>query len=171
MLRSPIRKLALLAGLTAIVTTVAVAGPPWIAIEYPANPHDPGTRGALLTVRTYHHGELISYQLSGTAEGIINGRRQTMPLDIRRLPQAGMYAVRWQKPAQGSWVLVITSRQGSSFAATALVTIDQSGGVASVSVPSNTIENGRWRVPRQVASAEVDAILKNAAATALARAQ
>ena len=171
MLRSPIRKLALLAGLTAIVTTVAVAGPPWIAIEYPANPHDPGTRGALLTVRTYHHGELISYQLTGTAEGIVNGRRQTMPLDIRRLTQAGMYAVRWQKPAQGSWMLVITSSQNGSFAATALVTIDSGGGVASVSVPSGTIENGRWRVPRRVASAEIDAMLKNAAATAVARAQ
>lgn len=171
MLRSPIRKLALLAGLTAIVTTVAVAGPPWIAIEYPANPHDPGTRGALLTVRTYHHGELISYQLTGTAEGIVNGRRQTMPLDIRRLTQAGMYAVRWQKPAQGSWMLVITSSQNGSFAATALVTIDSGGGVASVSVPSGTIENGRWRVPRRVASAEIDAMLKNAAATAVARAR
>jgi len=170
-MRSPIRKLALLAGLTLAVSTVAIAGPPWIAIEYPANPHDPGTRGALLTVRTYHHGDLMSYQLTGTAEGIVNGRRQTMPLDIRRLPQAGMYAVRFQKPAQGSWVLVITSSQGTSFAANAVVTIDPSGGVASVSVPSNTIENGRWRVPRRVASAEIDAILKNAAATAVARAQ
>lgn len=170
-MRSPIRKLALIAGLTAVASTVAIAGPPWIAIEYPANPHDPGTRGALLTVRTYHHGELISYQLSGTAEGIVNGRRQTMPLDIRRLPQTGMYAVRFQKPAQGSWMLVITSSQNGAFAASALVTLDSSGGIASVSVPSGTIENGRWRVPRRVASAEIDAILKNAAATAVARAQ
>jgi hypothetical protein len=122
-------------------------------------------------VRTYHHGELISYQLSGTAEGIVNGRRQTMPLDIRRLTQAGMYAVRFQKPAQGTWMLVITSSQNGAFAASALVSIDSSGGVASVSVPSNTIENGRWRVPRRVASAEIDAMLKNAAATTVARSQ
>lgn len=171
MFRSPLRTLGLVAALTLVASAVAIAGPPWIAIEYPANPHDPGTRGALLTVRTYHHGELISYQLTGTAEGIVNGRRQSMPLDIRRLPQAGMYAVRFQKPAQGSWMLVITSSQNWSFAASALVTLDSSGGVASVSVPSNTIENGRWRVPRKVASAEVDAILKNAAASAIARAQ
>ncbi|HYN82005.1 MAG TPA: hypothetical protein VES88_10920 [Gemmatimonadaceae bacterium] len=172
MFRSPIRKLALLAVLTAVVSTVAIAGPPWIAIEYPANPHDPGTRGALLTVRTYHHGELISYQLAGTAEGIVNGRRQSIPLDIRRLPQAGMYAVRFQKPAQGNWMLVITSsQQNGAFAASALVTIDSGGGVASVSVPSGTIENGRWRVPRRVASAEIDAMLKNAAATTVARRQ
>ena len=171
MFRSHLRKLGLISAFTLVASAVAIAGPPWIAIEYPANPHDPGTRGALLTVRTYHHGELISYQLTGTAEGIVNGRRQTMPLDIRRLSQAGMYAVRYQKPAQGTWMLVITSSQNGAFAASALVTIDSGGGVASVSVPSGTIENGRWRVPRRVASAEIDAMLKNAAATTVARGQ
>ncbi len=166
MIRSPLRKLALLAGLSAVVATAAIAGPPWIAIEYPSNPHDPATRDALLTVRTYHHGDLMSYQLTGTAEGIVNGRRQSMPLDIRRLPTAGIYAVRWQKPAQGNWMLVITSSQGSSIAATALVTIDSRGGVASVNVPYDTIENGRWRVPRRVAAAEIDAMLRGAATLA-----
>jgi hypothetical protein len=169
MMRSPLRKLALVSALTMIASAVAIAGPPWIAIEYPANPLDPGTRGALLTVRTYHHGEPMSYELTGTAEGIVDGRRQSMPLDIRRLTQAGMYAVRWQKPAQGTWVLVITSKQNGSFAANALVTIDSRGEVSQVSVPSDAIENGRWRVPRKVAAAEVDAMLKANAATAVAR--
>jgi hypothetical protein len=168
MIRSPLRKLALLAALTAVASTVATAGPPWIAIEYPSNPHNPATRHALLTVRTYHHGDLVSYYLTGTAEGIVNGRRQTMPLDIRRLPQAGVYAVRWQKPAQGNWMLVITSlqEQNGPPAATALVTIDSRGGVASVNVPFDTIENGKWRVPRRVAAAEIDAMLKGAATLA-----
>jgi hypothetical protein len=168
MIRSPLRKLALLAGLTALVSTVATAGPPWIAIEYPSNPHNPATRDALLTVRTYHHGDLMSFYLTGTAEGIVNGRRQSMPLDIRRLPQPGIYAVRWQKPAQGNWMLVITSshEQNGPPAATALVTIDSRGGVASVSVPFDTIENGKWRVPRRVAATEIDAMLRGAATLA-----
>jgi len=169
MFRSPLRKLALLAGLTIAFATPVVAGPPWISIEYPANPFDPGTRGAFVTVRTYHHGELMSYELTGAAEGIVDGRRQTMPLDIRRLSQTGMYAVRWQKPARGTWMLVITSSQAGSFAATALVTIDSRGAVAGVSVPSNTIENGRWVVPRRVASAEIDAMLKANSAPVVAR--
>ncbi len=169
MMRSPLRQLALVSVLTMVVSAVAIAGPPWIAIEYPVNPHVAGTRGALLTVRTYHHGALMSYDVTGTAEGIIDGRRQSMPLDIRRLTQTGMYAVRWQKPAQGTWVLVITSKQNGSHAATALVTIDAQGQVAEVSVPSDLIENGRWRVPRKVAAAEVDAMLKANAATAVAR--
>jgi len=169
MMRSPLRKLGIVAALTMIVSAVAIAGPPWIAIEYPVNPHDPGTRGALLTVRTYHHGELMSYDVTGTAEGIVDGRRQSMPLDIRRLTQVGMYAVRWQTPAQGTWMLVITSKQNGSFAANALVTIDSQGQVAQVSVPSDPIENGRWRVPRKVAASDLDALLKTNAASALAR--
>src|SRR4029079_14280311 len=168
MVRSPLRKLGRVAPLTVVASTIAIAGPPWISIKFPCNPHYPGPRGALLTVRTYHHGELMSYELTGTAEGIVDGRRQTMPIDIRRLTQTGMYAVRWKKPAQGTWMLVITSKQNGSHAATALVSIDSRGGVASVSVPSDPIENGRWRVPRTVVAAEVDAILKENAATAVA---
>lgn len=167
MISSPLRTLAFLAAFTVAVSVPAVAGPPWIAIEYPANPHDPGTRGALLTVRTYHHGEFMSYDVSGTAEGIVNGKRQSMPLDIRRLTQTGMYAVRFQKPSQGSWVLVINATRSGSFVATALVTIDAQGGVASVSVPSDTRENGRWVVPRKVAATEVDGILKANSVVAL----
>src|SRR4026208_2511235 len=113
MFRSPLRKLGLITVLTLAASAIAIAGPPWIAIEYPANPHDPNTRGAFLTVRTYHHGDLMSYEITGTAEGLVNGKRQSVKLDIRRLPAAGTYAVRWQKPADGSWALVInTTRDG-----------------------------------------------------------
>ena len=156
-----LRKLALTAVLVATAATVAIAGPPWIAIEYPVNPHDPNTRGAFLTVRTYHHGDLMAYEISGTAEGLVNGKRQTVRLDIRRLPQAGMYVVKWQKPAQGEWALVISTQRDGQFMASALVDIDSRGRVASVSVPSRPIEGGRWQVPTQIASAELDALLKN----------
>src|SRR5690349_17070086 len=101
MTRSTLKRLAVAAALSIGITGTALAGPPWIAIEYPVNPHNPNTRGAFVTVRTYHHGELVSYGLSGTAEGLVNGQRQSVKLDIRRLPEAGMYAVYWTRPAQG----------------------------------------------------------------------
>lgn len=161
MLKLPLKKFAFVTLLSLVFASVVAAGPPWIAIEYPANPFDPGTRGAFLTVRTYHHGDMMSYDISGTAEGLVNGKRQSMRLDIRRLPQAGMYAVRWQKPAQGTWALVISASRDGAHMASALVSIDSSGRVAGVSVPADPIENGRWLVPRKVASAEVDAVLQN----------
>jgi hypothetical protein len=156
-----LRKLALTTVLSAAIVTTAIAGPPWIAIEYPVNPHDPNTRGAFCTVRTYHHGDLMSFEISGTAEGLVNGKRQSVRLDIRRLPQAGMYAVRWQKPAQGEWALVISTARDGHYMASALIDVDARGRVASVSVPSDPIEGGRWQVPRKVAAAEVETLLKN----------
>ncbi len=96
MFKSAKRQLALVTTLVFSVAGVAFSGPPWIAVEYPVNPHDPNTRGAFMTVRTYHHGDLTGYEITGTAEGLVNGRRQSAKLDIRRLPQAGSYVVRWQ---------------------------------------------------------------------------
>jgi hypothetical protein len=72
-----------------------------------------------------------------------------------------MYVVRWQKPAQGKWALVISTSREGHFMATALVDVDSRGRVAMVSVPSDAIENGRWQVPRKVAASELDAILQN----------
>jgi hypothetical protein len=160
MTSSTVKLLAIAAVLTAGIAGTAIAGPPWIAIEYPVNPHNPNTRGAFVTVRTYHHGDLVSYGISGTAEGLVNGRRETMKLDIRRLPEAGTFAVYWKKPAQGTWALVITSSQDNNFMASALIQVDNAGRVEQVSVPSDSIENGRWLRPRKVASAELDAALR-----------
>src|SRR5688500_13278865 len=121
MLRSRNFRFILVTHASFLIAGIAAAGPPGIAIEYPATPHDPNTRGAFLTVRTYHHGDLMSYEITGTAEGLVNGRRQAAKLDIRRLPQAGTYAVRWQKPAKGSWALVISTTRDGNHMASVLV--------------------------------------------------
>lgn len=160
MLHSLRYRLAAVTVLSFVAASVAMSGPPWIAVEYPVNPHDPNTRGAFMTVRTYHHGDLTGFDITGTAEGLVNGRRQSAKLDIRRLPQTGSYAVRWQKPAAGSWALVVSTTRDGAHMASVLVDIDASGRVASVSVPSNPIEGGRWQVPRRVAATELDAALR-----------
>ncbi|HEY1951431.1 MAG TPA: hypothetical protein VGG76_01390 [Gemmatimonadaceae bacterium] len=158
MRRTILRTLALVGALTMSAFSTAHAGPPWIAIEYPANPFDQTSRDAFLTVRTYHHGEMIAKTVTGTAEGVVNGKRQSMRLDIRPGSQPGMYVVRWQKPATGRWVLVINSGNQGITDATALVEIGPTGVVANVTVPTRAIGNG-WISPRPVASAEVDALL------------
>lgn len=160
MLRSLRSRFAFAGFLTLVVSAVALSGPPWIAIEYPVNPHDPNTRGAFMTIRTYHHGSLVGYEIGGTAEGLVNGRRQSARLDIRRLPQAGMYVVRWQKPAAGKWALVISTSRDGAHMASAVVDVNSRGEVAGVTVPSNPIEGGRWQVPRRVAATEVEALLR-----------
>lgn len=162
MKRSLLRSLALVFALSLTAFSVAVAGPPWIAIEYPANPFDQATRGAFLTVRTYHHGSFQSKTVTGTAEGVVNGKRQTMRLDIRAGSQPGMYVVRWQKPAAGRWVLVISSNTNGAAEATAVVEINPTGGVASVTVPTRAVGGG-WIAPRPVLASEIDGLLQGRA--------
>jgi hypothetical protein len=160
--RTLLRTFALVTALTLTAFSSALAGPPWIAIEYPANPFDQTSRDAFLTVRTYHHGDLMAKTVTGTAEGVVNGKRQSIALDIRPGSHAGMYVVRWQRPAVGKWVLVINSGYQGVTDATAVVEISPTGTVASVSVPTRAIANG-WISPRPVAAAEIDALLQGRA--------
>ena len=159
MTRTLLRSFALVSALTLTAFSAANAGPPWIAIEYPANPFDRTSRDAFLTVRTYHHGDLMARTVTGTAEGVVNGKRQSMRLDIRPGSQAGVYAVRWQRPAVGRWVLVISSGSAGVTDATAVVEISPSGGIAGVTVPTHAIGGG-WISPRPVAAAEIDGLLQ-----------
>ena len=107
-------------------------------------------------MRTYHHGEIVAKTVTGTAEGVVNGKRQSVALDIRPGSQTGMYVVRWQRPAIGRWVLVISSGVGGVTDATAVVEISPTGSVASITVPTHALGGG-WISPRPVAAAEIDA--------------
>ena len=46
---------------TTLLTLIALIGPPWISIEYPANPLDPSTRGGYLLVHTFHHQQAVGH--------------------------------------------------------------------------------------------------------------
>ena len=150
--------------LSAAVPSVAVAGPPWISVELPANPINSTTRGAFLLVRTYHHASAVSAPLTGRAIGTVNGERRTVTLTIERTSVPGVYAVRRTWPAEGSWALAIHLGEGTDVAATALVGVGADGEVRSVKVPTET--DGRHTWPRAASNAEIEGML--ASVTALA---
>ena len=88
---SRMRSLGLAAVVSALVATPALAGPPWISIELPANPYDQATRGAFLLVHAFHHGEPIGYLVTGTAEGIVGGERRSIKLEFSETSRDGVY--------------------------------------------------------------------------------
>ena len=169
MLAAPVA-VAILAGTAAVAPSPAPhspdasAGPPWISIEYPANPLDRTTRGAYLLVHAFHHGTPVGLPVSGTAEGIVDGKRRTVTLDFTTTSRPGVFALARQWPAEGRWLLAITVAQGEDGdGATALVRLAPEGGIAAVEVPSR--QQGGWTIPLAVSRRDIEAALARHAAT------
>src|ERR1043165_2956975 len=120
------RRIALMAlalATTALATPNIPKWPPWLSIESPVNPYDASARGALLLVHaTFRGGASPLSDVSGSAEGIVNGARRSVPLRFENTGRPNVYALRQQWPADGRWVLKINLRT-----TTALVTVDQGG--------------------------------------------
>jgi len=100
-------------------------GPPFLSIELPANPLDAQTRGAAFTVHSYHHQHAVALQLTGTAEGIVDGRRRSIPVELTATGRPGTYAVARNWPAEGHWIIAISQADG----VTLVVELGDGGGI------------------------------------------
>jgi hypothetical protein len=158
MIHPALRSLVLAAALSTLATP-AFAGPPWISAEFPANPHETSTRGAFMLVHTYHHGTPTEFPLTGTAEGLVNGRRQTMRLEIVATSKPGVYAVRFKPQGNGAWVLAFNLGEDRNSAGM-LVAVGKDGQPTTAHVPSRTAEGGRWIIPRPLTSQDIESALR-----------
>jgi hypothetical protein len=151
------------------VTAFVSSGPPWISIEYPANPYDAGSRGAYLLVHAFHHGTPVSFPVSGTAEGIVAGERRTVSLEFKSTSRPGVFALHKQWSNDGTWTLILGVSQGDGEGNTvkAVVELADNGDVASVRVPTRM--QGSWKVPAPVAMSEIEASLRARAARLASR--
>lgn len=142
------------------VLTVAWAwpGPPWISIETPVNPWDASTRGAFLLVHAFHHGTPINLPVSGTAEGLVDGQRRSLPLTFQRTTRDGVYALRNQWGKTGEWSLILTVAQGQDDVAQAMVKVSGER-VIAVDVPTRE-GNAPYPLPRRFTKAEIEASLQ-----------
>ena len=132
--------------------------PPWLSIESPVNPSDPSVRGAAMLIHTaLREGPAQLADLTGTAEGIVSGARRTIALRFDLTAHPNTFALRRQWPTEGTWVLRVSLRT-----TTAIVTLDRSGEVASVRIPTQLQANGS-PIPRAVTEREVDSALAEAA--------
>lgn len=136
------------------------AGPPWISIEYPANPLDPTTRGAYLLVHAFHHQTPMESTVSGTAEGLVGGERKSIALRFESTGRVGVYALRKQWTDDGVWSLLISVNQHGADPAQALVELGAEG-ITAVRVP--TTRQREWTVPRKVTAQEVEQSLQSRA--------
>ena len=145
--------------LVAAASSSHPSGPPWISIEYPANPLDPSTRGAYLLVHAFHHQIPISSPVRGTAEGLVNGERKSIVLRFDSTSRPGVYALRKQWSNDGVWSLVISVIAHEDNTAQALVELGPDGDISSVRVP--TRREREWTIPRTITPQEIEQSLQS----------
>jgi hypothetical protein len=149
----PLLALAIVTTTTAFSTTAVKKSPPWISIEAPVNPYDRETRGAVMAIHaTFREGDSQLSDLSGTAEGLVGGGRRSIPLRFEATSHSNIYVLRRQWPTEGAWLTRINLKT-----TTAIVTLDQSGNVSAVRVPTE-VTNG-MPLPRPVSAKEIDSTL------------
>jgi hypothetical protein len=148
-------------GIVAAAPSSVRSGPPWISIEYPANPLDASTRGAYLLVHAFHHGTPMQSAIHGTAEGLVGGERKSVALRFDSTSRSGVYALRKQWSDEGVWSLLISITQHDNDPAQALVELGPDGGISSVRVP--TRRDREWTIPRPVTAQEVEQSLQSRA--------
>jgi hypothetical protein len=128
--------------------------PPWLSIESPPNPYDPSTRNAAFLVHAMtRDGAPKLSDLTATAEGLVDGARQTIGINLAVTEQPGVFAVRKQWASSGAWLVTITLAHTS-----AIVSLDASGHVASVNIPLQVQSNGQ-RIPRAISAHDIDSTL------------
>jgi len=145
-----IRRAAVVAALLAAAATASAGGPPWISVESPCDPINHLSPDAVLLVRTYSCGMPTDARLTATAEGLVNGERRSVPLELKQGTEKGVYAVKPQWPAEGTWVLHFTMSIGGEVSA--IVTLDKHARVTDTQV-----------VHRRTSAGDVDSVLRAAA--------
>jgi hypothetical protein len=115
--------------LSVIATASLVAGVFVLEFGNPRNSSDPKAKNAIAIVRAVGCHQPENAQLSATAEGLVSGRRQSIPLELVKLDTAGLWAIKGSMPPSGSWVISVIAREGGQIRGSALATVRTDGSV------------------------------------------
>ncbi len=103
-------KIKFLALAGAIATAASlVAGTLVLDIGRPSVNPEAQAKHAVLVVRGSACAHPERTRITANAEGVINGKRETIPLKLMPLSGPGIYGVARQWPAEGRWVLTIVA--------------------------------------------------------------
>jgi hypothetical protein len=101
-----------------------------------------------MAVRTENCADPAKAQITGTAEGLVNGARRSVPVRLVPAATAGSFAVSRDWPQGGSWVVNLTGHCGNA-TASAVVPMG----------PNGFLRDSSKFFPRAATAAEVESIL------------
>lgn len=146
-----------------LMPSPAAAGGFQLSVDTASETRDPQMKDVVLIARTYGCHQPADAKLSATAEGLVNGNRQSVPVELRPIG-SGVYAVRQQWPSEGKWVLALTGAY-NGMTCSVLVELGPNGRV----LPGTHLEEGNLAgvhakaARRKWIAADIDAALNTPA--------
>ncbi|MEK6322010.1 MAG: hypothetical protein AABN33_10035 [Acidobacteriota bacterium] len=163
----PARTLITLATLSsALLLAIAspvLAGGFQLSVETPARSTDHQLKDIVLIARTYGCHQPADAKLSATAEGFVNGKRKSLPLELRSIG-SGVYGIKQQWPSEGTWVLALTGAY-NGMTSSVLVELGPNGNI----LPGTRLDEGNLKgvhakgARRSWIAAEIDSALQTPA--------
>jgi hypothetical protein len=102
------------------------AGGYWLQLGNPDASTEARKANAVVTIKAVGCHDPETAQVTATATGMVDGKRQSIPLKLTKLSETGMFALSQQWPKEGRWVIELVGRNGEQFTNT-LVTADAKG--------------------------------------------
>jgi hypothetical protein len=131
-----------------------LAGGFYVSVERPAK-GDTELKDAVLLVRAYGCHNPEDANLTASAEGIVNGKRQSIPVQLIKTSK-GVFAIKQQWATNGAWVLNIS---GAYLGATRSLLVEL-GAQGKVQTGSDSNVLAR-KADRKFTAAEVDSALQD----------
>ena len=122
------------------------------SVGSPVASQDYQAKGAVFVFRTQGCAEPAKPQITGTAEGLVKGVRQSVPLKVTAMTKAGVYAVYQNWRAEGEWVVNLKG-----------TCADTSAGAIVPIGPKGFIRESAKFFPRPATDAEIETSLKTLA--------
>lgn len=134
-----------------------------ISVETPGASTDAQMKDVVLVVRTFGCLQPADAKLSATAEGLVNGARKSIALDLSTI-SAGVFAIKQQWPSEGAWVLALKGGY-NEMTTSVLVELGPNGKV----LPGTKLDPGAIKgihargLRKQLAAADIDSALRTSA--------
>jgi hypothetical protein len=134
-----------------LLMLTAVAGQGFtLQVGPPVAGNAPLAKNAVFVVRPGDCPDPAAAQITARAEGLVDGRRRTVPLSINALPTPGVHAVKKEWPDDGAWIVnVVVACAGKT-----------SGALVTLGPKNSYRREGVKMIPHEPTQQEIDASLK-----------
>ena len=103
-------QLTLAFALAAGCTGLAIAGSFTLVVGAPVAAQDFRAKNASFVVRADSCEAVEKVEVKASAEGLVNGARRSIPLNLGVLPKPGIFSVSKQWPDEGTWVVSLSAK-------------------------------------------------------------